>query len=137
MLIFCIFYNLLACYIDIDLEDEPFEDSENETPSNWGDLPDLLLEEIFYYLNMRERYYCSMVCLRLFNKITFKFIQFLSALQKLVSRVFSAKCLEEFSSGRSNADQTLVQLLFGVSVHFKSHENSKLSGKSGKTHERH
>lgn len=30
--------------------------------SRWSDLPDLLLEEIFSHLNLRERYYASMTC---------------------------------------------------------------------------
>lgn len=35
---------------------------ENLIISQWNDLPDLLLEEIFAYLNIRERYYASMTC---------------------------------------------------------------------------
>lgn len=35
-----------------------------EDQSPWCDLPDLILEKVFSYLTMRERYYCSMVCRR-------------------------------------------------------------------------
>lgn len=31
--------------------------------SRWCDLPDLLLEEIFAYLNIKERYYASLTCI--------------------------------------------------------------------------
>lgn len=34
----------------------------NEVPSKWSDLPDLLLEEIFAYLTIRDRYYASLTC---------------------------------------------------------------------------
>ncbi|XP_066992680.1 uncharacterized protein [Anabrus simplex] len=47
-----------AVYIDCE-EEENDDDAEY---SQWCNLPDLLLEEIFSYLTMRERYYASMVC---------------------------------------------------------------------------
>jgi F-box protein 39 len=57
------FFLFLACYIEIDEnDDEGCVVDENEMESNWNDLPDLLLEEIFAYLNLRERYYASLTC---------------------------------------------------------------------------
>ncbi|XP_030761622.1 uncharacterized protein LOC115886542 isoform X2 [Sitophilus oryzae] len=47
-----------ARFIDIDVD----ENSENQEYSSWNVLPDLLLEEIFSYLSIRERYYASLVC---------------------------------------------------------------------------
>lgn len=38
------------------------EDKQTEVYSCWDQLPDILLEEIFSYLTMRERYYASLVC---------------------------------------------------------------------------
>ncbi|RZC42746.1 uncharacterized protein BDFB_000327 [Asbolus verrucosus] len=46
--------------IYIDLEEE--EQREDKQYSRWSDLPDLLLEEIFSYLSIREKYYASLVC---------------------------------------------------------------------------
>jgi F-box protein 39 len=40
--------------------------------SNWNDLPDLLLEEIFSHLNIRERYYASMTCRNWFRAFYLK-----------------------------------------------------------------
>jgi F-box protein 39 len=55
--------SFLACYIEIDEDDdEGCVVDENEVISNWNDLPDLLLDEIFAYLSIGERYYASMVC---------------------------------------------------------------------------
>ncbi|XP_071444096.1 uncharacterized protein [Hetaerina americana] len=42
--------------------DRPLEDDREY--SYWSFLPDLILEKIFSYLTMRERYYASMVCHR-------------------------------------------------------------------------
>lgn len=47
----------VACYIDA-LE-EPFD--PNKQYSQWPELPDLLLEEIFSYLTVQQRYYASLV----------------------------------------------------------------------------
>lgn len=46
---------ITACYIEID--DEEFLASEDESKSDslWCNLPDLLLEEIYSYLSIRER----------------------------------------------------------------------------------
>lgn len=56
-------FSFLACYIEIDGdEDEGCVVDENEMESRWSDLPDLLLEDIFSYLNIRERYNASMTC---------------------------------------------------------------------------
>lgn len=46
---------ITACYIEID--DDDFLASDDETPnaSQWCNLPDLLLEEIFSYLTISER----------------------------------------------------------------------------------
>lgn len=49
-----------ACYIDI--EDSEDEDLLEREYSEWNLLPDILLEKIFTYLSVRERYYASMVC---------------------------------------------------------------------------
>ncbi|XP_046613304.1 uncharacterized protein LOC124301844 [Neodiprion virginianus] len=49
-----------ALYIDIE---EDSDDVRQRTVySCWNDLPDILLEEIFSYLTIRERYYASLVC---------------------------------------------------------------------------
>ncbi|XP_019881787.1 uncharacterized protein LOC109609546 isoform X2 [Aethina tumida] len=48
-----------AIYIDIDDEND---DKGAKEYSQWSDLPDLILEKIFSYLHIRERYYCSLVC---------------------------------------------------------------------------
>lgn len=54
---------LLACYICIDDDDdEGCVVDENEFQSRWCDLPDLLLEEIFSQLSIRDRYFASMAC---------------------------------------------------------------------------
>ncbi|CAD7088896.1 unnamed protein product [Hermetia illucens] len=49
-----------ACYIDVE-EEVDYSDPNREY-SHWHELPDLLLEEIFKYLEVRERYYASLVC---------------------------------------------------------------------------
>lgn len=41
---------------------EEEEEDENKIYSKWNELPDLLLEEIFSYLTIREKYYASLVC---------------------------------------------------------------------------
>lgn len=46
-------------YIDIDVDTE---EDENKEYSLWAELPDLLLETIFSYLGIREKYYASLVC---------------------------------------------------------------------------
>ncbi|XP_069703251.1 uncharacterized protein [Periplaneta americana] len=46
----------------IDAEEDTSERSEKYTYSYWSYLPDLILEKVFSYLSMRERYYASMVC---------------------------------------------------------------------------
>ncbi|KAK9732307.1 F-box-like [Popillia japonica] len=50
-----------AIYIDIDEDDRDNDDGSKEY-SRWADLPDLLLEKIFSYLSIREKYYASLVC---------------------------------------------------------------------------
>lgn len=45
----------------IDLEDEAQREEFKEY-SHWSELPDLLLEQIFAYLTIREKYYASLVC---------------------------------------------------------------------------
>ncbi|XP_076266889.1 uncharacterized protein LOC143200313 isoform X1 [Rhynchophorus ferrugineus] len=47
-----------AKFIDID---QP-QDDEDKEYSRWNELPDLLLERIFAYLSIKERYYASLVC---------------------------------------------------------------------------
>ncbi|XP_018334262.1 uncharacterized protein LOC108743261 isoform X2 [Agrilus planipennis] len=49
-----------AVYIDID--DEEKVDDYNKIYSRWSELPDLVLERIFSYLTMRQKYYASLVC---------------------------------------------------------------------------
>ncbi|XP_051161809.1 uncharacterized protein LOC127281876 isoform X2 [Leptopilina boulardi] len=46
----------------IDREDESEEQKLKNMYSNWDQLPDILLEQIFSYLTIRERYYASLVC---------------------------------------------------------------------------
>jgi len=46
----------------IDAEEETDENNGKCTYSRWSYLPDLVLEKVFSYLSMRERYYASMVC---------------------------------------------------------------------------
>lgn len=52
-----------ACNIEIDENDDKGcvvdDDERNLT---WNDLPDLLLEEIFAYLSLRERFFASLMC---------------------------------------------------------------------------
>ncbi|CAD6207889.1 GSCOCG00003147001-RA-CDS [Cotesia congregata] len=49
-----------ALYIDVEVDEE---DKENpKVYSAWDKLPDILLEEIFSYLTVRQRYYASLVC---------------------------------------------------------------------------
>ncbi|XP_060527532.1 uncharacterized protein LOC132702781 [Cylas formicarius] len=50
-----------AVFIDIS-PNEGEENLEGEAGSKWPHLPDLLLEQIFSYLSLRERYYASLVC---------------------------------------------------------------------------
>jgi hypothetical protein len=38
------------------------EEERGENESGWGLLPDLLIEKVFSYLSIRERYSASMVC---------------------------------------------------------------------------
>ncbi|CAH1114083.1 unnamed protein product [Psylliodes chrysocephalus] len=47
--------------IYLDLEEDKTEDIGREY-SKWSELPDLLLEKIFSYLGIREKYYASLVC---------------------------------------------------------------------------
>ncbi|KAL0121925.1 hypothetical protein PUN28_007013 [Cardiocondyla obscurior] len=48
---------------DKDLEEEDTEDDKlRKQYSSWDQIPDILLEEIFSYLTIRERYYASLVC---------------------------------------------------------------------------
>ncbi|XP_050453701.1 uncharacterized protein LOC126852699 isoform X2 [Cataglyphis hispanica] len=50
-----------ALYIDLEEEDTE-EDKLYKEYSRWDQIPDILLEEIFSYLTIRERYYASLVC---------------------------------------------------------------------------
>lgn len=54
-----IFVLFPACYIDID--EEVDLDDPNHEYSNWCNLPDLILEQIFSYLPVKDRYYSSLV----------------------------------------------------------------------------
>ncbi|XP_037953732.1 F-box only protein 39-like [Teleopsis dalmanni] len=51
-----------ACYIDIDEDETTADADDNRTYSDWCNLPDLILEQIFSYLDVKERYYASLVC---------------------------------------------------------------------------
>lgn len=42
-------------------EDEYVYDSSR---GNWAELPDLVIERIYSYLNAERKYYCSLVCRR-------------------------------------------------------------------------
>ncbi|XP_022918109.1 uncharacterized protein [Onthophagus taurus] len=53
-------YYYTAVFIDLDQERE--EEDENKVYSKWCELPDLVLEQIFGYLTIRQRYYASLVC---------------------------------------------------------------------------
>ncbi|XP_012270779.1 uncharacterized protein LOC105694559 [Orussus abietinus] len=46
----------------VNTDDEFEEDSRNKIFSSWDQLPDILLEQIFSYLTIQERYYASLVC---------------------------------------------------------------------------
>lgn len=50
-----------AVFIDID-DEEDVKEEENKEYSRWSEVPNLLLEKIFSYLSMREKYYASLVC---------------------------------------------------------------------------
>lgn len=50
-----------AVFIDID-DEEDVKEEEDKEYSRWSELPNLLLEKIFSYLSMREKYYASLVC---------------------------------------------------------------------------
>ncbi|XP_033223909.1 uncharacterized protein LOC117177374 isoform X2 [Belonocnema kinseyi] len=52
--------NIKAVYIN--KEDESEEQKTENISSNWAQLPDILLEEIFSHLTVRERYDASLVC---------------------------------------------------------------------------
>lgn len=56
-----------ACYIDA-LE-EPYD--PDRVYSQWHELPDLLLEQIFSYLTIPERYYASLVNIKQLRSIHF------------------------------------------------------------------
>ena len=43
-------------------EGEAKEENGSDLDELWANLPPMLLEEIFLYLTIRQRYYCSMVC---------------------------------------------------------------------------
>ncbi|KAK4875105.1 hypothetical protein RN001_011527 [Aquatica leii] len=55
--------HLYSYYIDLEKEDG----DEIETSSGWSQLPDVLLEEIFSYLSIRQKYYASLVCKSWYN----------------------------------------------------------------------
>ncbi|XP_017877267.1 uncharacterized protein LOC108623339 isoform X2 [Ceratina calcarata] len=50
-----------ALYVDLE-DEETEEERQNRVYSCWDQTPDILLEEIFSYLTIRERYYASLVC---------------------------------------------------------------------------
>ncbi|XP_074029741.1 uncharacterized protein isoform X2 [Leptinotarsa decemlineata] len=61
-----------AVYIDIE-EDRPC-DYDTREYSKWSDLPDLLLEQIFSYLGIREKYYASLVCRNWYRAFHFPYV---------------------------------------------------------------
>ncbi|KAI8122580.1 hypothetical protein CVS40_6605 [Lucilia cuprina] len=60
-----------ACYIDIENDDDDANtvnnDDNNRVYSNWNNLPDIVLEQVFTYLTPRERYYAGLVCKQWFR----------------------------------------------------------------------
>ncbi|CAG9829257.1 unnamed protein product [Diabrotica balteata] len=60
--------------IYIDLDDEESDDDENKEYSMWSELPDLLLEKIFAYLGIREKYYASLVCKSWYRAFHFPYV---------------------------------------------------------------
>ncbi|KNC31013.1 hypothetical protein FF38_03272 [Lucilia cuprina] len=63
--------NRKACYIDIENDDDDANtvnnDDNNRVYSNWNNLPDIVLEQVFTYLTPRERYYAGLVCKQWFR----------------------------------------------------------------------
>lgn len=55
-----VFFNFIAVYIDLEVDED--RSKKGGHYSQWSELPDLLLEKIFSYLSIREKYYCSLVC---------------------------------------------------------------------------
>ena len=51
---------ITALYVDVEEDSE--DEAKDKVYSAWDQLPDILLEEIFSYLTIRERYYASLVC---------------------------------------------------------------------------
>ncbi|KAL7292490.1 hypothetical protein TKK_0014065 [Trichogramma kaykai] len=49
-----------ALYVDVEEDTE--EERRDKVYSNWDRLPDILLEEIFSHLNIKQKYYASLVC---------------------------------------------------------------------------
>lgn len=52
-----LYFSSAACYIDIDRDEV---DLKHEY-SHWNYLPDIVLEQVFSYLNVKDRYYASLV----------------------------------------------------------------------------
>lgn len=52
-------------YVDHETTDHEEEECESDDSlGNWAELPDLVIERIFSYLNIEKRYYGSLVCRR-------------------------------------------------------------------------
>lgn len=51
-----------AIFIDVEEEREKISAEEAIEYSDWDKLPDLILENVFSYLSMREKYWASMTC---------------------------------------------------------------------------
>lgn len=65
-----VFYSNFRIGIYVDHEATTGEEEEREcyvedkSQGNWAELPDLVIERIFSYLNNEKRYYSSLVCRR-------------------------------------------------------------------------
>ncbi len=57
-------FNLKGIYIDHEITEEDEDSYLEGCFGNWAELPDLIIERIFSYLNIERRYYGSLVCRR-------------------------------------------------------------------------
>lgn len=58
-------YNLfLGIYVDHEIDETADEYVYDSSKGDWAELPDLVIEKIYSYLNHERKYYCSLVCRR-------------------------------------------------------------------------
>lgn len=134
-----LFHCITACYIDVDLEDDILD--PNHRFSQWHQLPNLLLEEIFSYLDVRERYYASLVSLIATNSIdphTPTAFHPLppSGLSPLVLVHLPAARLVYVYRRRPHPDSTTVQLLFRMATHARPLAYPVLLAPGGEVYQR-